>query len=58
MSNCKDGAECRRKMASWRIVVGMFRALLSAGSLQFEYARELHGGFLMPAFIFGNEAMV
>ena len=54
-----DGAECSRKVASGRRVVGAaIRSLVNSRDLQFECARVLHETLLVPVFMYGSETML
>ena len=44
------GAECRRKVASGRIVVDAIRSLANASNMQFEFGR-----FLLPVLMYRSE---
>ena len=54
----KDGAECRRKLASRRKVAGAIRSLVNARDLQLEYARVLHETLLVLVLMYGSEKML
>ena len=53
-----DKAECNRKVASGRRVVGAIRSLVNASVLQFECARVLHETVLVPVLTCGSETML
>ena len=53
-----DGAECNRKMASWRRVAGAIRSLVSARDLHRECTRVLHETFLVPFLMYDSETML
>ena len=53
-----DKAECSRKVASRRRVVGAIRSLVNARSLQLEGARVLHESLLVPVLKYGIETMI
>ena len=54
----KDGAECSRKVASGRKVVGAIRSLVNARDLQLECARVMHETLLVPVLMYGSETML
>ena len=51
-------AECSRKVASGRRVVGAIRSLINARDLQFECARLLHETLFVPVLMNGSETML
>ena len=53
-----DEAECSRKVANGRRVVGAIRSLINSRSLPLECARVLHETLLVPALMYGSETMV
>ena len=53
-----DEAECSRKVVSGRRVAGVIGSLVSARSLQLEFARVLHESLLVPVLMFGSETMM
>ena len=53
-----DGAECSRKVASWRRVAGAIRSLVSARDLQLECARVLDETLLVPVLTYDSETML
>ena len=50
-----DEAECSKKSASGRKVVGAFRSLVNCRSLQLECARILHESLLVPVLTYGSD---
>ena len=53
-----DEAECSRKVASRRRVIGATRSLVNAYSLQLECAKVLHESLLVPLLTHGRETMI
>ena len=53
-----DGAECSRKVASRRRVIGAIRPLINSRDLQSVRARVLHETLLVPIFMYGNETIL
>ena len=49
-----DDAKCCRKVASGRRVAGAIRSLITARSLQLEFARILHEIFLVHVLMYGG----
>ena len=53
-----DEAECSRKVASGRRVAVAVRSLVSARSLQLQFARVLHESLLVPVLTYGSKIMI
>ena len=53
-----DEAECRRKMASGRRIVGAIKSLVNARDLQLECDRVLHATLLVPVLMYVSETML
>ena len=53
-----DDAECRKELASERKVVGAIRFQINAMGLQFECARGLHQGWVVPILLYVSETMI
>ena len=55
-STCE--ADCSRKVARGRRVVGAIWSMVNARSLQLECARVLHESLLVPVLNYGSETMI
>ena len=53
-----DAAECSRKVASGRIVVGAIRSLVNVRDFQFECARALHEKLFVPVLTYHSATML
>ena len=53
-----DGAECSRKVVSWRRVAGVARSLVNTRDLQLECAIVLHQTLRVPVLMYGSETML
>ena len=56
--SCTDEAECRRKVASGRMVPGAIRSLVNGKVFQFECVKVLHETFLVYVVMQGNERIL
>ena len=53
-----DGAECSKKTASGRRVVGSIRSLHNVKNLQLQCARVLHETLFVPVLMYGSETLL
>ena len=53
-----DDAECSRKVARRKRVVGTIISLVNARSLWLECARVLHESLLVPVLIYDSDTMI
>ena len=53
-----DEAECSRKVASGRRLVGVIRFLVNARDLQYQWDRILHDTLLVPVLMYFSETML
>ena len=53
-----DGAECTKKVASGRRVIGAIRSLVNARYLQLECARVSYETFFVSVLMYGSETLL